>query len=155
MVHVDARRGYAPGRLPERDGGAAPRFSDVDDRACCQETQGRSDLRQTLAQPLWVLMVGTSLLTLLACLNVASLLLARGAARSRELMTRMALGASRGRITSQLLVEGMFIAAIGGLLGLLAAPVRQPRLLVFLLPENDLTARLDHRVFLFALTVSS
>ncbi len=115
--------------------------------------QGRSDLRQTLARPLWVLMVGTSLLTLLACLNVASLLLARGAARSRELVTRIALGASRGRIASQLLVEGMFIAAIGGLLGLLVAPAVS-QVLVLLLPENDLTARLDHRVFLFALTVS-
>jgi predicted permease len=63
--------------------------------------QGWSDQRLALARPLWVLMAGTSLLLLLACLNVAGLLLARGAARSRELTTRVALGASQSRITGQ------------------------------------------------------
>ena len=61
-------------------------------------------------------MAGTALLTLLASLNVASLLLARGAAH-RELTTRMALGASRGRIANLLLVESLLVGLAGGWLG--------------------------------------
>ena len=132
LVHVDARGRYAAGGLSERDRGAAPQLSGVDDRRAARAAQGRSDLRGTLERPLWVLMGGTLLLLLLASLNVASLFLARGAARSRELTTRMALGASRGRITGQLLVESMLIALGGGLLGLLAAPAVSQALLSFL-----------------------
>ncbi len=50
---------------------------------------------------------------LLACLNLASLLMARGAARERELATRLAIGATRGRLIQQLLAESMLIAAMG------------------------------------------
>jgi predicted permease len=99
-------------------------------------------------------MIGTSLLTLLACLNVASLLLARGAARIREVITRMALGASRGRITSQLLIEALLIALAGGLVALVTAPVVSRVLLLFLPESADLTSRMDQRVFLFAVLVS-
>jgi hypothetical protein len=60
--------------------------------------QGHSFLRRRLSQPLWVLFAVTAVLLGLACLNVAGLLLARGSARERELSTRLALGASRGRI---------------------------------------------------------
>ena len=74
----------------------------------------------------------TSLLVLLACSNVASLLLARGAARGREVVTRIALGASRGRITNQLLIEGIVISLAGGLLGIAAAPAFSAALLSFL-----------------------
>jgi predicted permease len=116
--------------------------------------RGLSNLRGALERPLWVLMVGTSLLLLLACLNVASLLLARGAARSRELTTRLALGASRGRITRQLLVESLLITLGGGLLGLLAAPAVSQALLSFLSQAADLSFRVDLRVFLFAFLVS-
>jgi predicted permease len=116
--------------------------------------RGLSNLRGALERPLWVLMVGTSLLLLLACLNVASLLLARGAARSRELTTRLALGASRGRITRQLLVESLLITLGGGLLGLLAAPAVSQALLSFLSQAADLSFRVDLRVFLFGFLVS-
>jgi predicted permease len=107
--------------------------------------------------PLLVLLVGTSLLVLLACSNVASLLLARGAAREREVMTRVALGASRGRIMSQLLTEGLVISLIGGALGIAAAPVASAALIAFL-PQDvaraSLTSALDKRVLLFTLAVS-
>jgi putative ABC transport system permease protein len=120
-------------------------------------SQGRSNLRRTLDRPLWVLMAGTLLLLLLASLNVASLFLARGVARSREIRTRMALGASRGRITGLLLVDSMLIAFGGGLLGLVVAPAVS-QMLLSLLPRNvvgfDLTSRLDGRVFVFAFVVS-
>ncbi|HEY1948521.1 MAG TPA: ABC transporter permease [Bryobacteraceae bacterium] len=65
--------------------------------------QGHSGLHRKLAQPLWVLFAATAVLLGLACLNVAGLFLARGSAREREISTRLALGASPGRIGRQLL----------------------------------------------------
>ena len=113
-------------------------------------SRGLSNLRGALERPLLVLMGGTALLILLASLNVAGLLLARGSARSRELTTRLALGATRGRIAIQLLVETLLIAAGGGLVGLLAAPAVSGVVLVFL-PAGNLTTGTGGRVFLFAL----
>jgi predicted permease len=116
--------------------------------------RGPSDLRAFLERPLWVLMAGTALLLLLASLNVAGLLAARGAARSGELMTRVALGASRARITMQLLVESVLVTVAGGALGLLAAPVVSRVLLSFVSQETSLTSGVDRRVFAFALLAS-
>jgi predicted permease len=120
-------------------------------------SRGRSNMRRAMEGPLWVLMAGTSLLVLLACSNVASLLLARGAARGREVVTRIALGASRGRITNQLLIESMVISLAGGVLGILAAPAVSAALLSFLpqdIARASLTTDLDIRILLFALLVS-
>ena len=116
--------------------------------------QGSSGLRAFLARPLWLLMGGTALLLLLASLNVAGLLVARGAARSGELMTRVALGASRWRITTQLLVESAMITAAGGAVGLLAAPIVSRVLLSFVTQDANLTSSVDRRVFAFALAAS-
>jgi len=120
-------------------------------------SQGHSMLRRRLDRPLQVLMTGTLLLLLLASLNVASLFLARGAARGREIRTRLALGASRRRITSLLLADSLWIALGGGALGLLVAPMVSRVLLSFLPPNVagvDLSARTDGRVFVFALVMS-
>jgi putative ABC transport system permease protein len=120
-------------------------------------SRGRSNMRRTMERPLWVLLAGTSLLVLLACANVASLLLARGAARGRELVTRVALGASRSRIANQLLIESMVISLSGGLLGIALAPAVSAMLLSFL-PQDvaraSLTSHLDLRVLLFTCLVS-
>jgi predicted permease len=120
-------------------------------------SQGRSNLRRMMTGPLWMLLTGTGLLVLLACSNVASLLLARGAAREREVMTRIALGASRGRLTNQLLTEGMVIALAGGAFGIVAAPAASAALIAFL-PQDvsraSLTSNLDFRVLLFTFLVS-
>ena len=115
--------------------------------------QGWSQARPALTRPLLVLMTGTTLLVLLACLNVASLLLARGAERTRELTTRMALGATRARITRQLLVEVLLVALAGGALGLAVAPLVIRVLLAFL-PVALPPPPMDARIFLFALLVS-
>jgi predicted permease len=120
--------------------------------------QGRSDFRREMDRPLWVLMIGTMLLLLLACVNVANLLLARGMARTREVTMRIALGASQGRITSQLLIDGLLIALTGGLLGLLTAPLISKVLISFLPQEAagvGLSARVDYRVFLMAFLAST
>lgn len=81
-------------------------------------SQGRSDLRGRLERPLLVLLAATALVLLLACLNVANLCLARAFARRRETALRLALGASRGRIARDLLVQSGILALGGAVLEL-------------------------------------
>ena len=119
--------------------------------------QGHSILRHDLSRPLWVLFVVTALLLVLACLNVAGLFLARGSARQREISTRLALGASGGRVGRQLLADGVLLAFAGGLLGVVMAPITVRALIAFLprsIAANDLQANVDTRLLLFAFLVS-
>jgi len=100
-----------------------------------------------------VVLSATALLLLLACVNVTNLLLARGAARAREMALRVALGAGRGRIIRQLLTESVLLATAGTIAGLLIAFIGV-RLLLRLgagtLPRLD-AVPFDGRVLLFAL----
>ncbi|HXT85662.1 MAG TPA: ABC transporter permease [Verrucomicrobiae bacterium] len=118
---------------------------------------GMNDLRTTL----WSLFAAVGFVLLIACVNIANLLLARGAGRQRELAVRCALGATRGRLVRQLITESLLMGFLGGVAGIIVALVGLD-LVAPLLP-TDLQylpfrhvggITMDGRVFIFALLLS-
>jgi putative ABC transport system permease protein len=116
----------------------------------------RDQLTGDIRSTLWMLMAAVTAVLLIACVNVAHLLLARAGAREKEIAVRTALGANPGRLTRQLLTESLFLAVIAGVLGLLIA-YWGTWILAKLAPA-DLAqagqAPLDWRVLAFTLGVS-
>jgi len=97
--------------------------------------RGFSPLRDQIGTPLLILMGMVTLLLLMACINVSSLLLVRAAGRAREMSVRYAMGAGRWQILRQLLVEGLLLGVLGGALGLALAPAISRMLVRMVLTE--------------------
>ncbi len=111
---------------------------------------GVSSLRNRYGDPLLILLAATGLVLLIACTNIANLILARAASREREFAVRLALGASRGRLLRQLMIEYGLLAASGAAVGLAAAMILSQYLESVLGTNVTLGLRLDARLLTFA-----
>ena len=113
---------------------------------------GVSGLRRDYATQLWILLGATGLVLLIACANLANLMLARATAREREIAVRLAIGASRPRIVRQMLSESLLIATFGAFGGALLSAWLSEALVSFISTENSrlfLDLAPDWRVFAF------
>lgn len=120
--------------------------------------RGVSHLREQYSRPLNILMGAVALVLLIACANLANFLLARAVSREREISTRLALGATRGRIVRQILTEALLLSITGGVLGLFLAFGATQMLITFVVGgavHTPLSARPDLPVLAFTFAVAA
>jgi putative ABC transport system permease protein len=115
-------------------------------------SNGLSNVRREYENPLWILLAISGFVLLIACANLANLMIARASARQKEMAVRLALGASRARLIRQMLSESLMLAVAGGLLGAALAQVLSRVLISFLSTERSvlfLDLQPDWRIILF------
>jgi predicted permease len=120
-------------------------------------SRGASTLRGDFGKPLEILMAVVGLILLIACANIANILLARAASRQKEVAVRVALGAGGARLVRQMLTESVLLAAIGGAVGLLFAQWAEVALLRMVSAGNGqvpLDLHPDGKILAFTLSVS-
>jgi putative ABC transport system permease protein len=135
----------------------AREYPKINEGRSAQAERLQDVMSESVRQSLWVLLGAVGFILLIACINVANLMLARAAERQKELAVRLALGAGRWRIVRQLLCESMLIAALGGAGGLLLGSWLLEGLLALAPTEIPQLSRvgLDSGVFLFTLAVAA
>jgi len=119
---------------------------------------GLSGLRNEYGQPLLLLLATSGFVLLIACANLANLILARATSRAHEFAVRMAIGASRGRLVRQLMVENVLLAAVGATTGAVLSGILSEFLISMLQTQGDplfLDLRPDFRFLAFAAGVAS
>jgi predicted permease len=136
----DTAKRYLANKLAATDGGT-----------------GVSGLRREYERPLWLLMATSGLVLLIACANLANLLLARASVREREIAVRLALGSSRWRLIRQLLVESLLLALAGAVLGVGLAQALSRAMVTFISTANSalfVGLTLDWQVLGFTMTLA-
>ena len=120
--------------------------------------QGLTGLRKKASAPLYAMMLVVGIVLLIACANVAGLMLARATSRQKEVAVRFALGASKGRILRQLLTESLMLSCAGGVMGILFANWCVASILAFLEANQQgplaFTATINTKVLLFTAAVA-
>jgi predicted permease len=144
--------------VPLQSGMSEPRLAEFKSKSVTMEpgARGQSSMDREAAAPIGVLFVVTVVVLLIACANIANLLLARSSARATEMAVRLSIGASRRHLIGQLLLESCLLAVMGGLAGLLFASWTLSGIAALLPDEASslIAFKLDPVVLAFAMAAS-